>query len=143
MAASLRRAVFVPHFKVMTSATSGTLDHFDDTLPPTCDAPGSSGPVPTRRPTPPWPTCGADVLIMDLEDLTPPPLRPAARAGLAAVLDAWRTAGSMVCVRINALDGEGPVDLAAAMAARPDVVAYPMATTAAQMQQLGALIDAA
>ena len=25
--------------------------------------------------------CGADVLIMDLEDSTPPPLRPAARAG--------------------------------------------------------------
>lgn len=83
---------------------------------------------------------GADVLIMDLEDLTPPPLRPAARAGLAVVLQAWRAAGAMVCVRINALDGEGPVDLAAVMAARPDVVAYPMAATAAQMKQLDALI---
>lgn len=83
---------------------------------------------------------GADVLIMDLEDLTPPPLRPAARGSLAVVLQAWRAAGAMVCVRINALDGEGPVDLAAVMAARPDVVAYPMAATAAQMQQLDALI---
>ena len=85
--------------------------------------------------------CGADVLIMDLEDFTPPPKRPAARAGLAAVLQAWRAAGAMVCVRINALDGESPEDLAVAMAARPDVVAYPMAATAAQMQQLDALIS--
>ena len=86
--------------------------------------------------------CGADVLIMDLEDFTPPARRPAARASLAVVLQAWRAAGAMVCVRINALDGDGPEDLAAAMAARPDVVAYPMAATAAQMQQLDALITA-
>ena len=85
--------------------------------------------------------CGADVLIMDLEDFTQPARRPAARAGMDAVLQAWRTAGAMVCVRINALDGEGPEDLAAAMAAHPDVVAYPMAATAAQMQRLDALIS--
>ena len=42
--------------------------------------------------------CGADVLIMDLEDFTQPARRPAARAGLGAVLQAWRAAGAMVCV---------------------------------------------
>ena len=39
-------------------------------------------------------------------------------------------------MRINALDGDGPLDLAAAMPARPDVVAYPMAASAAQMRAL-------
>lgn len=85
---------------------------------------------------------GADLLIMDLEDFTPPALRPQARAGALAVLQRWRAAGAAVCVRINALDGDGPVDLAAVMPARPDVVAYPMASSAAQMRQLDALISA-
>lgn len=84
--------------------------------------------------------CGADVLIMDLEDFTPPPLRPAARAGAPAVLQRWRDAGALVCVRINALDADGPIDLAAVMPARPDVVAYPMASTAEQMRRLDELI---
>jgi citrate lyase subunit beta / citryl-CoA lyase len=79
---------------------------------------------------------GADVLIMDLEDFTPPPLRPGARAAALQVLQAWREAGAQVCVRINALDGDGPVDLAAVMPARPDIVALPMAASAAQMHQL-------
>lgn len=84
--------------------------------------------------------CGADVLIVDLEDFTPPPLRPAVRTALPALLQAWRAAGAAVCVRINALDGDGPVDLAAAMDACPDVVAYPMAERPADLQQLDALI---
>jgi citrate lyase subunit beta/citryl-CoA lyase len=41
-----------------------------------------------------------------------------------------------VAVRINALDADGPIDLAAAMPARPDVIAYPMATSARQMYAL-------
>lgn len=84
--------------------------------------------------------CGADVLIVDLEDFTPPPLRAAARAALPVLLQAWRAAGAAVCVRINALDGDGPADLAAAMGARPDVVAYPMAERPADLQQLDTLI---
>lgn len=81
-------------------------------------------------------TSGADALIVDLEDFTPPERRGDARNGLAGLLQRWRQAGCIVCVRINALDGDGPTDLAAAMPARPDVVAYPMASSAAQMRSL-------
>ena len=86
--------------------------------------------------------CGADVLIMDLEDSTPAALRPAARAGAPAVLQAWRAAGAMVCVRINSLAADGPDDLAAVMQACPDVVAYPMADSAPQLRRLDAAISA-
>lgn len=79
---------------------------------------------------------GADVLIADLEDFTPPTRRDEARRGLAALLQRWRDAGRITSVRINALDADGSVDLAAAMPARPDVIAYPMAATAAQMHAL-------
>ena len=79
---------------------------------------------------------GADALIVDLEDFTPPGRRDEARRGLPALLERWRGAGCVAAVRINALDGEGPADLAAAMPARPDIVAYPMAATATQMREL-------
>lgn len=83
---------------------------------------------------------GADALIVDLEDFTPAPRRGEARALLAGLLQAWRDAGCVTVVRINALDADGPIDLAAAMAARPDVVAYPMAESAAQMHALHAAL---
>ncbi len=79
---------------------------------------------------------GADALIVDLEDFTPPARREAARAMLAGLLRRWRDAGRIAVVRINALEADGPIDLAAAMRARPDVVAYPMAVSAAQMHAL-------
>ena len=85
---------------------------------------------------------GADGLIVDLEDFTPPARRAEARQGLQALLQGWRAAGCLTAVRINALEADGPEDLAAAMPARPDVIAYPMAATAAQMQALHAAIDA-
>jgi citrate lyase subunit beta/citryl-CoA lyase len=84
---------------------------------------------------------GADALIVDLEDFTPPPRRDAARRGLAALLERWRSAGCVVAVRINALDGDGPLDLAAAMPAHPDVIAYPMAASAQQMRDLDAVVS--
>jgi citrate lyase subunit beta/citryl-CoA lyase len=83
---------------------------------------------------------GADALILDLEDFTVPARRPAARAGLAASLARWRAAGVVTSVRINALDGDGPEDLAAAMAAGADVIAYPMAARAADIRALDGLI---
>ena len=83
---------------------------------------------------------GADVLIVDLEDFTPPTRRDEARRALATLVQRWRDAGRITTVRINALDGDGPADLAAAMPARPDVVAYPMAASAAQMQALHAAL---
>jgi citrate lyase subunit beta/citryl-CoA lyase len=83
---------------------------------------------------------GADALILDLEDFTPGTCRPEARDALPALLQAWRDAGRITAVRINALDGEGPVDLAAALPARADVIAYPMAASAEQMQALHSAI---
>ena len=79
---------------------------------------------------------GADLLIADLEDFTPPPRREKARELLPALLADWRTAGRVTAVRINQLDAEGPQDLAAAMRGQPDVIAYPMASSAAQMRDL-------
>ena len=81
-------------------------------------------------------SCGADVLIVDLEDFTPPALRERARRGLGALVQGWRAAGQTVAVRINGLDAEGPLDLAAAMTAGADIIALPMAARAAQMQAL-------
>lgn len=83
---------------------------------------------------------GADALIVDLEDFTPPPRRPEARALLAAYVAGCRERGIVAAVRINALDGDGSDDLAAAMATRPDVIALPMADRAAQMVALDATI---
>ena len=83
---------------------------------------------------------GADALIVDLEDFTPPTRRDVARRELAVLLPRWREAGRITVVRINALEGDGTHDLAAAMSARPDVVAYPMACSAVQMRQLNEAI---
>ncbi len=79
---------------------------------------------------------GADALIVDLEDFTPPDRREEARRGVRDLLRRWREAGRIAVVRINTLDADGPIDLAAAMPGRPHVVAYPMASSAAQMQAL-------
>ncbi len=83
---------------------------------------------------------GADGLIVDLEDFTPESRRDEARRGLVGLLSRWRQAGRMVAVRINSLDSDGPIDLAAAMPARPDVIAYPMTTSAHQMHALHAAL---
>lgn len=83
---------------------------------------------------------GADALIVDLEDFTPPARRAEARALLARFAAGCRARGAIAAVRINALEGDGPLDLEAAMAARADVVAYPMAESAAQMHALHAAV---
>lgn len=86
--------------------------------------------------------CGADVLIQDLEDFTPPERRPDARAVAATLYAQWRAVGAIVCVRINRLDGpaEGVTDLAAVMPARPDIVAYPKAGGTQDMRALDAAL---
>ena len=65
---------------------------------------------------------GADVLIQELEDFTPPELRPGARAQAATLYDRWRRAGAIAAVRINPLETCGRDDLAAVLAGRPDIV---------------------
>lgn len=71
------------------------------------------------------PQSGADVLIQELEDFTPPHLRPQAREVAPQLFDVWRAAGVVAGVRINPLAGDGMDDLAAVMRGRPDVVGLP------------------
>jgi citrate lyase subunit beta / citryl-CoA lyase len=68
---------------------------------------------------------GADVLIQELEDFTPPPLRPKARSLAPELYASWRAAGAVVGVRVNPLERDGLDDLAAVMRGRPDIVALP------------------
>jgi citrate lyase subunit beta / citryl-CoA lyase len=68
---------------------------------------------------------GANVLIQELEDFTPPPLRPKARALAPDLYASWRAAGVVVAVRVNPLEQDGMDDLAAVMRGRPDIVALP------------------
>lgn len=84
---------------------------------------------------------GADVLIVDFEDSTPPARREEARRGIVGLIARFRDAGAVTAVRINALDAEGPADLAAAMPAHPDVIAYPMAKSAEEMRALHLALD--
>ena len=88
-------------------------------------------------------TSGADVLIQDLEDFTPPPRRDEARAVAAELFTRWRAAGACVCVRINSLRDEGPLDLARVVPAKPDLVAYPKAATASDMYELDRAVASA
>jgi citrate lyase subunit beta/citryl-CoA lyase len=71
------------------------------------------------------PQSGADVLIQELEDFTPPKLRPQARALAVDLYASWRAAGAVVAVRVNPLEQDGMDDLAAVMRGRPDIVALP------------------
>lgn len=79
---------------------------------------------------------GADGLILDLEDFTPPELRTQARRHLASVVQMWKEAGALVCVRINQMEADGMLDLEAAMLAEAQVIAYPMAKSGEQMARL-------
>ncbi len=79
---------------------------------------------------------GADALIQDLEDFTPPARRHEARMLAADLYAAWRAAGAVVVVRINRLDAGGLTDLDMVIPARPDIIAYPKAGSAADMHAL-------
>lgn len=83
---------------------------------------------------------GADVLIQDLEDFTPPERRAEARALAHALYRRWRQSGALVCVRINPLESVGYIDLKSVMQARPDVVAYPKAASAFHIRALDVAI---
>lgn len=81
-------------------------------------------------------SCGADVLIQELEDFTPPQRRGEARAISAEVIAAWKAAGVVAAVRVNALDGDGMADLAAVMPGAPDVVMLPKVAKPDHMVEL-------
>ena len=81
-------------------------------------------------------TSGADVLIQELEDFTPPDRRAEARALSPDILAQWKAAGVVAAVRVNPLDGDGRDDLEAVMRGAPDVVLLPKANDAGQILDL-------
>lgn len=85
------------------------------------------------------PKTGADVLIQELEDFTPPERRGEARAMAPEIYAAWRAAGVLAAVRINPLETEGRIDLTAVMRGRPDIV---LMSKVAERRQVLALAEA-
>jgi citrate lyase subunit beta/citryl-CoA lyase len=76
------------------------------------------------------------VLIQELEDFTPPELRPKARVLAASLYDRWRKAGKLAAVRVNPLETCGREDLAAVMKGRPDIVLMSKVVSAEQVKAL-------
>ena len=68
---------------------------------------------------------GADVIIQELEDFTPPELSPKARELALTLFDRWRKSGALAAVRVNPLETCGREDLAAVLKGRPDIVLMP------------------
>ncbi|HSF95692.1 MAG TPA: aldolase/citrate lyase family protein [Thermohalobaculum sp.] len=85
-------------------------------------------------------SCGADAVILEFEDFTPPEARPAARAAAPELLRAWKAAGAVTAVRINPLGQDGGADLAAAMAGAPDVVMLPKVRGPGDISELAAAV---
>jgi citrate lyase subunit beta/citryl-CoA lyase len=79
---------------------------------------------------------GADVVVLELEDFTPPELRSHARELSREVFDRWREAGAVAAVRINPLETCGNDDLRGVLAGRPDII---MMSKVASPQQVVAL----
>ncbi len=79
---------------------------------------------------------GADVVIQDLEDFTPPQRRAEARTLAAALYAKCRAAGVLAAVRINPLDAGGRDDLAVVMPGAPDIVLLPKTVSATQIAAL-------
>ena len=79
---------------------------------------------------------GADVLIQELEDFTPPGRRPEARAMSSTVLAEWQSAGCLSAVRINPLEECGWDDLQAVMHGNPDLIMMSKVASADQVRAL-------
>ena len=79
---------------------------------------------------------GADVIILELEDFTPPPLRPRARELAGAAFALWRKAGATPAVRVNPLEADGHADLAGVLPARPEIVLMSKVGTPEQVRAL-------
>jgi citrate lyase subunit beta/citryl-CoA lyase len=77
-----------------------------------------------------------DVIVPDLEDFTPPPLRPRAREMILGLLEKARQRGIVAAVRVNPLAAEGRNDLAVVIQARPDAVLLPKTVAQEQVVEL-------
>ena len=83
---------------------------------------------------------GADVLIQELEDFTPPELRAHARLLSPEVFAGWRRAGALAAVRINPFETCGLDDLAGVMRGAPEIVMMSKVASAEQVAALDAAI---
>lgn len=85
---------------------------------------------------------GADAVIVDLEDFTPPHLRADGRAALGNTLSIIADSGVLPCVRINPTgSADHDDDLTAALDAGAVVIALPKTTSAAELHDLVAAIN--
>lgn len=86
--------------------------------------------------------CGADALILDLEDSVAADAKEGARRETAAMLQAPRGRQTLF-VRINAFEtGLAAADLAAVMPYRPDGIALPKCEGPEQVKRLSHMLDA-
>ena len=87
--------------------------------------------------------CGADALILDLEDSVAPPQKAAARARVANLIDPDAKRPWLFIVRINALDtGLALEDLAAVVKPGLDALLIPKVNGAADLERVGHYLDA-
>jgi len=77
---------------------------------------------------------GADVVILELEDFTPPQLRALARRLSARAFKRWRAAGAVAAARINPFETCGEEDLAGL--ARPDLLMMSKVDSPDQVRRL-------
>src|SRR5271169_6819313 len=87
--------------------------------------------------------CGADALILDLEDSVAPPHKTAACALVASLIDDEPNRAWSCFVRVNALDtGLTLDDLAAIAKPGLDAILIPKTNGAADLDTIGARLDA-
>lgn len=87
-------------------------------------------------------SCGADALILDLEDSVALSAKDAARTAAAAYLKTADRAGPKLVLRINALDTPfWEKDLEAVIPAKPDMIVVPKTLSGDCVKKVGAHID--
>jgi citrate lyase subunit beta/citryl-CoA lyase len=87
--------------------------------------------------------CGADAVILDLEDSVAPPQKAAARALAAKLIDDEPKRDWSLFVRVNALDtGLTLDDLAAVVKPGLDALLIPKTNGAADLERVGCYLDA-
>lgn len=86
---------------------------------------------------------GADSVILDLEDAVAPTEKDAARRLVGMALLNADYGNSEKVVRINPLDCDGAVDIAAIVPCAPDAILLPKVQNAAELREAAALIAAA
>ncbi len=82
-----------------------------------------------------------DMVIQDLEDGTPAALRESARQQAAKLYAEAKRRGIIAAVRVNTLESMGRTDLAAVMAAYPQIIFLPKCVSGAQVAALAQELD--